>query len=403
MYTRLPVWAPSAVADPLFREVPKAVTPAEIDEIVAGYADGRRALRRGRLRRDRAAVQPLARSCAASSRPPPTGAPTTTAARSPTGPGCCSRSSPPCARSIGTRLALGVRLCGDELIEGGTTIDEAVEVARIVEAPGQVDYINTSIGVATATLFMIEASMHVPPGYALFIPVGDPQGGRPARRRRRPLQGPAAGRAGAGRGPLRPRRRRARPDRRRRLRRQGPGRRDRRHPPVPVVQPGVRRADGPEPLARAASRTPAPAASRGRRVADPARRRRRASRVLVVGGGPGRAAGRHRRGRAGPRRHGARARRPSRAARSGWRRRVPNRAELGDMVRNQVTECRRLGVTIELGVEADRRRSCGRARPTTSSWPPAPRPARPWWVGGRRHHRRATCATCCTGAAQPDG
>ena len=32
--------------------------------------------------------------------------------------------------AIGTGLALGVRLCGDELIEGGTTIDEAVEVAR---------------------------------------------------------------------------------------------------------------------------------------------------------------------------------------------------------------------------------------------------------------------------------
>ena len=73
-------------------------------------------------------------------------------------------------RVIGTRLALGVRLCGDELIEGGTTIDEAVEVARMVEATGQVDYINTSIGVATASLFMIEATMHVPPGYAMFIP-----------------------------------------------------------------------------------------------------------------------------------------------------------------------------------------------------------------------------------------
>ena len=67
---------------------------------------------------------------------------------------------------IGNRLALGVRLCGDELIDGGTTIDDAVRVAELVEATGQVDYINTSIGVATATLFMIEASMHVPPGYA---------------------------------------------------------------------------------------------------------------------------------------------------------------------------------------------------------------------------------------------
>ena len=36
MYTRLPVWAPSAVADPLFREVPKAIDQAEIEEIIAG-------------------------------------------------------------------------------------------------------------------------------------------------------------------------------------------------------------------------------------------------------------------------------------------------------------------------------------------------------------------------------
>ncbi len=38
LYTRLPVWAPSPVPDPLFREVPKAVEPHEIAEIVAGYA-----------------------------------------------------------------------------------------------------------------------------------------------------------------------------------------------------------------------------------------------------------------------------------------------------------------------------------------------------------------------------
>ena len=34
MFSRLPVWAPSAVADPLFLEVPKAGSRAEIEEIV---------------------------------------------------------------------------------------------------------------------------------------------------------------------------------------------------------------------------------------------------------------------------------------------------------------------------------------------------------------------------------
>ena len=39
MFSRTPVWAPSPVADPLFREVPKAVSVAEIAEITEGYAD----------------------------------------------------------------------------------------------------------------------------------------------------------------------------------------------------------------------------------------------------------------------------------------------------------------------------------------------------------------------------
>ena len=73
-------------------------------------------------------------------------------------------------RVIGNRLALGVRICGDELIDHGTTIDDAVSVAQMVEATGEVDYVNTSIGVATASLFVIEASMHIPPGYAMYIP-----------------------------------------------------------------------------------------------------------------------------------------------------------------------------------------------------------------------------------------
>src|SRR4029077_7706558 len=38
MYSRLPVCAPSPVAGPLFREVPKAVEAHEIRQIVEGYA-----------------------------------------------------------------------------------------------------------------------------------------------------------------------------------------------------------------------------------------------------------------------------------------------------------------------------------------------------------------------------
>ena len=221
MFSRLPVWAPSAVADPLFREVPKAVTLAEIDEIVAGYALVAEHCAEG-------GFDGIELQCSHSSIVRGFLSPATNRRTDEYGGSLENRARilveivAAVRRVIGTRLALGVRLCGDELIEHGTTIDDAVRVAQIVEATGQVDYINTSIGVATASLFMIEASMHVPPGYAMFIPSAIRKAVELPVVGRRAVQGSAAGRTGARRGPLRSRRRRARADRRRRLRRQGP-------------------------------------------------------------------------------------------------------------------------------------------------------------------------------------
>ena len=169
MYSRLPVWAPSAVADPLFREVPKAVNVREIADIIAGYGlvaghcveggfDG------VELQCSHSSIVRGFLSGATNMRTDQYGGSLENRAR------ILLEIVHVVREAIGPTRALGVRLCGDELIEGGTTIDEAVAVAKLVEATGQVDYINTSIGVATATLFMIEASMHIPPGYALFIP-----------------------------------------------------------------------------------------------------------------------------------------------------------------------------------------------------------------------------------------
>ena len=289
-------------------------------------------------------------------------------------------------RVIGTRLALGVRLCGDELIDGGTTIDEAVEVARMVEASGHVDYINTSIGVATATLFMIEASMHVPPGYAMFIPsairkavdlpvVGVGRFKDPLQAERALAEGhcdlvgvvrgqiadadfAAKARAGAHRG----------------------------DPAVPVVQPGVRRADGPQPLARL-HREPAHRA-RGDVAASVRAARAPAppAAVLVVGAGPGglQAA-------IAAARNGHDVTVLERDAEPGGQVRlaasVPNRAELGDMVRNQVTECRRLGVDDRVRRRRRPSTSCAAGGPTHVVVATGAVASRPWWVGPRRRQR----------------
>ena len=146
MFSRLPVWAPSAVADPLFREVPKAVTQAEIDEIVSGYALVAEHCAEG-------GFDGIELQCSHSSIVRGFLSPATNRRTDDYGGALANRARlllelvSAVRRVIGTRLALGVRICGDELIDGGTTIDEAVHVARLVEA-----------------------SMHVPPGYAMFIP-----------------------------------------------------------------------------------------------------------------------------------------------------------------------------------------------------------------------------------------
>lgn len=168
MYSRLPVWAPSPVPDPMFREVPKAIDTREIAEVVAGYGTVAEHCAEGGF--DGVELQ-----CSHSSIVRGFLSPATNLRTDGYGGSLRNRARilleiiAAVRAAIGPDRALGVRLCGDELIEGGTTIDEAVEVARMVEATGEVDYINTSIGVATSTLYMIEASMAIPPGYALFI------------------------------------------------------------------------------------------------------------------------------------------------------------------------------------------------------------------------------------------
>ncbi len=169
LYSRLPTWAPSPVADPLFREVPKEVDGHDIAEVVAGYAEvADRCLEGG--------FDGVELQCSHSSMVRAFLSPATNLRTDAYGGSLANRARllleivAAVREAVGPRLALGVRLCGDELIEGGTTLPEAVEVARMVEAQGLVDYINTSLGVATATLHMIEASMRVPPGYALFVP-----------------------------------------------------------------------------------------------------------------------------------------------------------------------------------------------------------------------------------------
>jgi len=168
MFTRLPAWAPSSVADPMFREVPKAVELEDIQEIIAGYAQVAYHTQLGgfdgvELQCSHSSIVRQFLSRHNNLRTDGYGGGLEQRIR-------LLREIIAAIRArVGRSYVLGVRLCGDELIRDGIVLDEAVAAARILEADGLIDYINTSIGTATHTLYMIEASMHIPPGYALFI------------------------------------------------------------------------------------------------------------------------------------------------------------------------------------------------------------------------------------------
>ncbi|MDX6333899.1 MAG: hypothetical protein QOG05_1239 [Streptosporangiaceae bacterium] len=168
MYSRLPVQAPSPVPDPLFREVPTPAGAGEIAEIVAGYARVARHCAEGGF--DGVELQ-----CSQSSIIRGFLSPATNQRSDGYGGALANRARlmlevvAAVRAAIGPGLVLGVRLGGGELIEGGTTLGEAVEAARMASATGAVDYINTTMGVATATLYMVMASMRTAPGYAMHV------------------------------------------------------------------------------------------------------------------------------------------------------------------------------------------------------------------------------------------
>jgi len=372
MYSRLPVWAPSPVPDPLFREVPKAVEGHEIAEIVAGYATVAAHCTAG-------GFDGIELQCSHSSIVRGFLSPVTNRRTDHYGGSLANRTRllleilDAVRDTIGAERALGVRICGDELIEGGTGIEDAVAVARMVEATGQVDYINTSIGVATATLYMIEASMQVPPGYALFIPsairaaVDLPVVG--VGRFKDPLQADRAladgvcDLVGVVRGQI------ADPDFVAKAR---SGHATDIRTCLSCNQECVGRMG----LNRWLGCIENPLAGLESVHVPPPRRRRK---VVVVGGGPGglqaavTAAERghsvvlfERHDRLGGQAHVAAS--------------VPSRAEFFDIARNLIVAAKRLGISLRTGVEATAA-VIGAESPDAVVVATGAKPARPWWAG----------------------
>jgi len=168
VYSRLPVWGPSPIPDPMFREMPKEIELGEIREVVEGYARVANYLKQGgfdgaELQASHSSLLRQFLSPRANLRTDAYGGSIEKRLR------LAFEIIEAIRAEVGRDFVLGMRLCGDELIDGGVTIRETIAACEMLTRHGMLDFFNTSIGTATHTLFMVEGSMHVPPGYQLFV------------------------------------------------------------------------------------------------------------------------------------------------------------------------------------------------------------------------------------------
>lgn len=170
LYSRRPVIGPSPLPDPIHREMCKEAEPEEIAEIVRGYAIVARHVREGGF--DGAELQSSHSSLMRQFFSPYYNRRTDDYGGSLANRMRFALEVIQAIRAeVGRDFTLGIRLCGDELIPAGLTLDEVCEIAKQLEATGQLDFINTSIG-EFHNLYMVEGSMHTPPGYQLFVSAG---------------------------------------------------------------------------------------------------------------------------------------------------------------------------------------------------------------------------------------
>jgi len=168
--SRLPVWAPSPVPDVLFREVPKAMEPEDIEEVARYFARSAIHVREGGF--DGVEIQfghsSLARQFLS---------PLTNHRSDEYGGSLENRMRAPLKfisavrKAVGNDFTLGIRMCADEMIPGGLDLGQVQEICALFEASGLIDFMDLSIA-TFYNLYLVEGSMHTPLGYTIPLAAG---------------------------------------------------------------------------------------------------------------------------------------------------------------------------------------------------------------------------------------
>ena len=169
--SRLPVWGPSAGRDPIFRECAKKMEIEDIREctdyfaksaghVVEGGFDGIE-LQLGHSSLIRQFLSP-----ATNFREDEYGGSVDNRLR------FALEVIDAVRKNVGPDFTLGVRLNADEMHpRGGLTHEDAKQVAMRLEATGQIDFIDISLG-TFHNLFLVEGSMHTPLAYTISLSAG---------------------------------------------------------------------------------------------------------------------------------------------------------------------------------------------------------------------------------------
>ncbi len=169
--SRLPVWGPSTGKDPIFRESCKAMEIEDIQACIRYFAisaknaveggfDGIE-LQLGHSSLIRQFISPLTNQ-----RADEYGGSLENRCR------FALEVIDAVRKAVGADFTLGVRLNADEMHpKGGLTHEDAKQAAIILEASGQLDFLDLSIG-TFLNLFLVEGSMHTPLAYTAPLSAG---------------------------------------------------------------------------------------------------------------------------------------------------------------------------------------------------------------------------------------
>ena len=162
--SRRPVWGPSSVADPLFRETCKEMEPEDIAECIEYFAISARNVLEGgfdgiELQLGHSSLIRQFLSPATNFRQDEYGGILENRMR------FCREVVAAVRREVGDEFPVGLRLNADEMHpDGGLTIEDTKCIAAALNADGQIDFLDISLG-TFYNLFLVEGSMHVPLAY----------------------------------------------------------------------------------------------------------------------------------------------------------------------------------------------------------------------------------------------